>query len=209
MPMSLKDQNKIPLAAITIGNLAILILLMHANPIQIADWATAGAALSRAVPAGVALILIGVLNAQLSSDMKARIVFGKWRYPLPGAEAFSRFAKADDRIDYSALEAQFGPFPTSPKEQSALWYKLYKTIGDDPSVRQVHREYLFTRDYACLALMLVLIFGPIGLMKIEPMSTALTYWGLLVLQFVLVVRASRNHGRRFVTTVLALKAAGR
>ena len=209
MAMSLKDQNKLPLVAMAVGNLAIFLLLVHGDPLQIGSWASTARALQSAVPAGIALMLIGIVNAQLSSDTKARIVFGRWHHPLPGAEAFSRYAKQDDRIDFAALERLFGPFPRAPREQSALWYRLYQTVGEAPSVRQVHREYLFTRDYACIAFMLVFVFGPIGCFKISPTTTMLTYWGLLIVQFILVMRAARAHGRRFVTTVLALKAAGR
>lgn len=209
MTLSLKDQNKLPLLAIALGNIAVFILLVHGEPAQIADWGGMVTALRRSVPAGLALILVGIVNAQLSADMKARIVFGRWRHPLPGCEAFTRYARNDDRIDLAALERLFGPFPIAPKEQSALWYRLYKSVDTDPSVTQVHREYLFTRDYTCIALMLVLGFGPLGVIKIVSFTTAITYSALIVMQFLVVARAARNHGRRFVTTVLALKSAGK
>lgn len=209
MTLSLKDQNKLPLVAIALGNIAVFILLIHGDLAQITDWGSIATSLRRSVPAGLALIVVGIVNAQLSADMKARIVFGRWRHPLPASEAFSRYARSDDRIDCATLERLFGPFPSSPKEQSALWYRLYKSVDTDHSVNQVHREYLFTRDYTCIALMLVLAFGPLGVIKIVPLTTAITYWALLAIQFVLVALAARNHGRRFVTTVLALKSAGK
>lgn len=141
--------------------------------------------------------------------MKARIVFMKWRHPLPGAEAFTRHALSDDRIDLPSLQKEVGQFPTDPREQSALWYKLYRSMRNDPAVAQVHREFLFTRDYACIALMLVVFLGLIGLHEITSRSVALTYWTLLLVQFALVSQSARVHGRRFVTTVLALKSAGK
>jgi hypothetical protein len=209
MGMSLKDQNKLPLLSIAIANLAIFTLLAYGTNFQISDWSSASMALRGALPLGVALILIGVLNAQLSSDTKARIVFARWVNPLPSAEAFSRYARQDPRIDFVALDRLFGPFPAEPHEQSARWYQLYQTIGDEPSVRQAHREYLFTRDYACIAFMLVFAFGPLGCFEIPSATTALLYWALLIVQLIVVARAARTHGRRMVTTVLALKAAGR
>jgi hypothetical protein len=39
-----------------------------------------------------------------------------------------------------------GPLPTDPRQQNALWYILYKSVGDDPSVSQLHREFLSARD---------------------------------------------------------------
>ena len=209
MALSLKDQNKLPLLGVAIGNLAVLLLLIRGGSFEIAIWASIVTVLRDAIPVGVGLILIGIVNAQLSPDLKARIVFGKWKHPLPGAEAFSRHAKQDDRVDVAALERFFGPLPTDARDQSALWYRLYQTVREEPSVRQVHREYLFTRDYTCLSLMLILTFGPIAWVEIVSASTAAAYGGLLLVQFTLANRAARMHGRRFVTTVLALKAAGR
>lgn len=209
MALSLKDQNKLPLLAVAIGNLAMFALLIGGDSFQIPSLGSTANALRDALPAGIGLILIGIVNAQMSPDLKARIVFGKWRHPLPGSEAFSRHAKQDDRVDVVALERLFGPFPMAPKEQSALWYRLYQTVREEPPVNQVHREYLFTRDYTCIALMLVLVLGPIGWFKIPSVTMALGYWALLIVQFTLANRAARMHGRRFVTTVLALKAAGR
>ena len=75
-------------------------------------------------------------------------------------------------------------------------------------MRQVHREFLFTRDYACLALMMVLVLAPLSFVEAPSFKTALTYTGLLIVQFALVVRAARRHGVQLVRTVLALKSAG-
>ena len=80
---------------------------------------------------------------------------------------------------------------------------------DHPSVLQVHREFLFTRDYAGLALMMLIVLGAMGFIQIPSTQTGWLYLGVLVLQFALVWHAARNHGRRFVTTVLALKSAGK
>jgi len=92
----------------------------------------------------VGIALTGVLNAQLSAEAKARIVFLRWRDPLPGSEAFTKHALSDPRIDMAALKATLGPLPVAPREQNALWYKLYKTVGSEPAVSQVHRAFLFT-----------------------------------------------------------------
>jgi len=135
-------------------------------------------------------------------------VFLRRRDPLPGSEAFTKHALSDPRVDMAALERSFGPLPVTPREQNALWYKMYKSVGSEPAVSQVHRAFLFTRDYACLTLVAFLILGIAGLIQIPSRTTALGFIGLLAVQFLLARRAARTHGVRFVTTVLALKSAG-
>ena len=90
-----------------------------------------------------------------------------------------------------------------------LWYKLFKTIESDPAVTQVHRAFLFSRDYAVFSLMLFLGLGSTGLFQIQSKETAFIYLGVLLIQLILTVKAARNNGKQFVSTVLALKGAGR
>jgi hypothetical protein len=209
MAGSLKDGNKVPLLAVMAANLAVYYVAIKTDAILGAEWVSVARGSVEAIPAGLGLVLIGIINAQLSSDAKSRIVFLRWTNPLPGCEAFTRYAVADPRIDLASIERAHGPLPTDPREQNALWYKLYKSVETDPSVHQVHREFLFARDYACLALMMIVVLGAAGFLQIPSARTALSYLGLLAIQFALANRAARNHGRRFVTTVLALKGAGR
>src|SRR5262249_20213609 len=136
MENSLKDGNRLSLYLVMVANLAFFYMVVQTNAILSGHWfdllRNAGAAL----PAGIGLILTGVLNAQLSAEMKSRIVFMRWRNPLPGCEAFSRYAKGDARIDLSAIERLCGLVPESPREQNALWYRLYKSVASDPSLVQ-------------------------------------------------------------------------
>ncbi len=125
-----------------------------------------------------------------------------------GFETFTKHALSDPRVDLGALEASYGPLPVTAREQNALWYKMCKSVGSDLSVMQVHRAFLFTRDYACLALFACVILGLAGLVQIPSTTTALSFVGILAIQFLLARRAARTHGVRFVTTVLALKGAG-
>ncbi|OOG24250.1 hypothetical protein B1C78_09195 [Thioalkalivibrio denitrificans] len=74
---------------------------------------------------------------------------------------------------------------------------------------QAHRAYLFTRDYAGIALMMLVALGAAAIFQMSPMKVVLLYIGGLALQFLLAGQAARNHGRRFVSTVLAIKGAGR
>jgi hypothetical protein len=151
--------------------------------------------------------MVGVLNALFSPTAKAQIVFLRWSDPLPGSRAFSKLVKTDSRIDVKKLKAKVGTFPTAPKRQNALWYSLYKSIEDDPAVSTAHKNYLLTRDYAIFAALSVPILGCLAFVQFPTSTMALSYTGFLIVQFVLVVRAARTHGSRFVTTVLARKSA--
>jgi hypothetical protein len=209
MADSLKGANKLPLFGVMAANFAVFYVALKSDAIVGAEWLAMARAAGEALPGGLGLVLVGIVNAQLSPDMKARIVFLRWDNPLPGSEAFTRHAGSDPRVDVAAIERAHGPLPVDPREQNRLWYRLYKSVENDASVQQVHREFLFTRDYACLALMMTVVLGAAGVIQIPSLSTSLSYFGLLALQFVLAMRAARNHGRRFVTTVLALKGAGK
>ena len=131
----------------------------------------------------------------------------RWSNALPGCEAFSRYAHTDPRGDVRALDRSYGPLPTDPKAQNVLWYKLYRSLEDHPSIVQVHRDFLFARDYTSLALMMTALLGVSGFLYMPSLSTAAAYFAVLAIQFGLAGRAARNNGKRFVTTVLALKAA--
>ena len=69
-----------------------------------------------------ALILTGLL----SPDFKAKLVFWKKSNPLPATEAFTKLAPNDYRIDMEVLKSKINDIPTNPKEQSSLWYIIYK-----------------------------------------------------------------------------------
>ncbi len=208
MSISLKDMNKTPLAAALAANLALFYTLTQTNSLMHGQWGALLKSWPEALKGTGAFVFIGILNAQVSQEMKARIVFWRWNNPLPGSEAFSKYALSDPRIDVAALQQVCGQFPTSAKQQNSLWYKLYKSVADDASVKQVHREFLFARDYACLSLMAALILGGFGFL-LAPLKEASGYLLLLTAQFLFASRAARHYGQRFVTTVLALKGAGK
>jgi len=74
-------------------------------------WSTEGA---------MAAIVIGVsivLNGLLSGNMKAILVFWRFRHPLPGHRAFTLLGPKDPRVDIMVLEAQIGPLPPLPPHQ--------------------------------------------------------------------------------------------
>jgi hypothetical protein len=205
---SLKKANYPWLLLVLAYNLAILEVAIRSNALFADGWIALTRDWTNALPGALGVLFVGLLNSQLSADAKARLVFWRWSNPLPGSEAFTRWAPADSRVDLATLERTHGELPTDPVEQNRLWYKIYKSVDDDPSVVQAHREFLLYRDYACLALLAVPILGVVGLHLIPSTNTALPYLALLVGQCLLAIRAGRTNGRRLVTNVLALKGAG-
>lgn len=209
MSGSMKTVNSLGLFGILLGNVFVFFILLQGKAIIGGDWVAFAKDVGKILPAGFGVALIGIFNAQLSSENKGRIVFWRWKNPLPGCEAFTRYAKLDPRVDIESLGKAYGPLPTKPSKQNALWYRFYKSVENEPAVVQVHRAFLFTRDYTCLALMIAIILGSIGFFQMPTTKTSLIYFGFLILQFVLAGQAARNHGKRFVTTVLAIKGSGR
>ncbi len=204
---SLKTGNAAGLYALVTANVAVFLVLLQHQALVSGDWTQALRGLSAAVPASLGMVVTALFNAQLSAEAKARVVFLRWNNPLPGAQAFSKYAHSDPRVDIAALKAAYGSLPRSPKDQNALWYKLYKSVQSDAAVTHVHRSFLFMRDYACLSLFALLVFGVAGLFQFVSLRTALLYLLGLVAQFLLARRAASVHGRRFVCTVLALMSA--
>lgn len=207
MPGSLKGENTLGLYSLMAGNLIAFYAILKGNLLFVGDWNAAAQDLGQALPAGVGLVLTGIVNAQLSADAKSRIVFLRWNNPLPGCEAFTRYARSDARVDLNALEREHGPLPTDPHKQNALWYKMYKSVESEPAVIHAHRAFLFARDYTCIALMMFVVLGGVAVLQMSSIKGALLYIGGLALQFLLAGQAARNHGRRFVSTVLAIKSA--
>jgi hypothetical protein len=131
----------------------------------------------------------------------------RWADPLPGARAFSVYAKSDSRIDIAALAQRFGPFPSAPREQNALWYKLYRSIESEVQVRDANQQFLLWRDCAAVVLLLAVTLVPVIAILTRHILPAVMLLTLLGLQFGLAVRAARVNGERLVTNVLALKGA--
>lgn len=207
MDGSLKDQNRPTLWTVMAVNLVLFYAIANGGGMLTGDWMTLLRDVGPVIFAGVGIIFTGIVNHQLPEKYKARIVFMRWNNPLPGSYAFTEHATSDPRIDIRNLEQKFWPLPEEPLEQNRLWYTLYVSVESDVSVRQVHRNYLLARDYTCLALMMVILLGVLGLFLFSSLAAACIYIGVLVVQFLLAGQAARNHGKRFVTTVLAKKGA--
>ena len=204
---SIKDGTRWPLLSIMLGNIAAFCLAVETGSLVMGGIVQLAQGWRGLIPGFGSFVFASVFNELLDSTNKARLVFWRWHDSLPGTQAFTTYAASDPRVDVAALTRKYRPLPTEAHAQNALWYRLYKTVADHPAIMQVHRKYLFTRDYAVGSFLLLVTLGPAGFWAIPSRETAMLYAGLLLLQYLAARQAAKNHGIRFVTTVLAIKAA--
>jgi hypothetical protein len=148
-------------------------------------------------------ILTLILTGLISSDNKAKLVFWRYRYALPGHRAFSEVVKHDARINVKQLAQKMGSIPKGPKEQNSQWYSIYKRYSEAPMVMHSHKNFLLARDLCSISFLFALI-GPWGLLLHGHRSyTVLVYASVMLAHYLLLMAVARNHGNRFVCNVLA------
>src|SRR5262245_58077554 len=123
-PTPLKDMNTGRLRAAVVANVVIYALLILGEKVLAGGWPMAWRAAAELVPAGVLFVFITVANGLLSPMAKARLVFWRWRHPLPGSRVFTVHSKTDTRINIPALRARLGTLPKGEAEQNTAWYRL-------------------------------------------------------------------------------------
>jgi hypothetical protein len=148
-------------------------------------------------------ILAIVLSGVLSDTAKARLVFWRWRDPLPGCRVFTALISTDPRIDVAAIRRKHGEFPQDPQAQNTLWYRLYRAHKTTPLVWEAHKIYLLTRDLTTIAAVFVVLFSLGVVMASVSAKPAVVYVVALLMQYVLVASSARNYGKRFVLNVLS------
>lgn len=203
----LKDQNTLLLLGVMAADALLLITLTL--PSISADVAKFSSLLVRLLTLAGAPALVLMATMLIPAEGKSAIVFLRIRNILPGHRAFSTYVPRDGRIDAQALRKNVGAFPSDPKEQNKLWYRLYKKVEAEISVTQAHRHYLLFRDLAALSLLLALVSPAVLLfVGLEPSLAAISI-GLFIVQYVLSAIAARNSGVGFVCNVLALHSVKR
>ena len=207
MAKALKDQNTARLMAVIVTNLAVFLMILKTDALSAADFQRLMKDINDLIPAALAIALLTVANGLIGAQTKARLVFWHWTDPLPGCRAFSESAQRDPRVDIDALERKIGKFPIDAREQNAVWYRLYKSVESDPGVTHNHRDFLFTRDYASLAVLFLVFLGALAIHQMDDWRLALPYVAFLAAQYLIVRHVATIYGHRFVTTVLAVKAA--
>ncbi len=209
MAKSLKEQNRWQLwGIIAVNSLIFFSVVVQAKIIKLDDLRSIFSEPEKLVPVGFAVVITTVLNGLLSADAKACLVFLRWHNALPGHRAFSQYATSDPRIDLVALRKTIGPeFPVNPVDQNRVWYRIYKTVEEEPAVSQVHKDFLLLRDYTGLCVLFIIFYGTVGLSTIASTRTFILYLLILIIQYVVVRQAASHYGVRMVKTVLAQKAA--
>jgi hypothetical protein len=224
---SLNEQNWPGLLAITGLNIlvfAVVIGVVGPDPVQFSKLATAWAVL---LPAGVGLAMIRVINGLIRGKNKNRLVYWelrqfplKWKYPLPGSQAYTVYAKNDDRFseadvqkkllagftgDQKEKKKHLEELMKSAKEQNDHWYsKVYSPMQDKPAVQQAEANFLFTRDYAAISFVMLFVLGAAGYFVMSSPLTWSLYCCGLALQYLLVRHAARNYGIDTVTNAIAV-----
>jgi hypothetical protein len=204
---SLNEQNWPGLLALTAFNLIVFGIVTASDPETYSKLATAWAFL---LPAGVGLAMVRVINGLINAKNKDRLVFWRWRDPLPGSQAFTVYARDDDRFTWEDVARklnQLGVDPKNledPKKQNAYWYsEVFFPLQDRPAVQQAARNFLFTRDYTAISVVMLLALGIAGYVVIvSPLWWGL-YCGGLFLQYLLVRWAARNYGIEMVKNAFA------
>jgi hypothetical protein len=205
---SLKDQNRWQLWLTIALNAVVFYIVARSDAIATAGWKELFTAATNLLPVGFAFIVTSVANGLLSANMKARLVFLRWTHALPGHRAFSKHAPADPRIDLDRLRKSLGKkLSEEPEAENKAWYSIFKEVEAAPEVQHIHREFLFMRDYAGFSALFLVGLGVAAFVLVQSWKVALTYWLVLLLQFIVVRHVAATYGTRFVCTVLAVKSA--
>lgn len=203
---NLKSRNAIYLWSFVGINLAfflsIVITKNFSGSLRSLDHFWGQVSAKNGIIAAVIPLVVIVLSGALSDLAKARIVFWRWKNPLPGCRAFSKLMAADPRIDSAILAKRFAPLPEAPEEQNALWYRIYRKHKTVRLVWEAHRTYLLTRDLATVGAVFLLLL-PIGAtLASADRKTLICYTIALACQYFLIATSARNYGNRFVLDVL-------
>lgn len=200
----LKGKNAVQLCIFVGANLAVFFTLFVSNDFSATTvdqfWHRITA--KDGLLAAIMPLLAIVLSGAFSDTWKARLVFWRWRDPLPGCRVFSDLVATDYRIDKTALAEKIGEYPRDADKQNALWFSLYKKHGDVEKVLESHKIYLLTRDMASISSLIVILF-PLGVFAENfKWEAAAIYAAALLLHNVLIAISARNYGNRFVLNVL-------
>lgn len=145
-----------------------------------------------------------ILNGIVDSNTKDIMVFGL-KSTHPWRRVFSDLAPKDDRIiDLEMLKDLVSEaLPVTDDRQHAVWYMHSISVENNPYVMSCRRDYLFSRDYASVAL----LFLPIGFIFGSVYSSGYLnmalYGVFIVVQWVATTWFARRHGKHYTTTVLA------
>lgn len=206
---SLKSQNRWRITAFVVFNIVVFWLIYVGQLVNLSNADTLWRQIMSKGGIGIPMmpiVAIVVVNI-LSTRLKMIIVFWRVRHSVPGARAFSKIAKRDDRIDYDRLEALHGDLPKHPREQNQLWYKIYKKHQNKINITDSHRSFLLIRDLTSASVIFLLFFGCAVFMKRVSENVVYGYMAFLLIQYLALSVVARNLGNRLVCNVLAEETA--
>lgn len=216
---TLKQSNLIYLGSFTLSNIIVFLLLIKVDVRgilgileldmmkainKIVENAFGGSLIS-----GLLCILVALLSGLISSDLKHKLIFLRWKDVLPGCSAFSKHMHEDSRIDPAIIEENHGTLPVEPSKQNSLWYRIYKKYQNEPSVIGAHKNFLLMRELYGIQLICLVGLGVAGYFLIEDKNQYVIYLSVMVATLILLILAARNYGVRFVTNVLALETCSK
>lgn len=155
--------------------------------------------------AGVAGIVMLVLQELFPRSVKEVFVFWRLRDRVPGCRAFTGIAANDPRVDPTDLAVLLPSTPMTPTEQNALWYKWLKATESDPAIADNHRRFLILRDCAVLLALLTLATPVLLLWPASDPARTVMLGGGVLLTYVVVALSARNAAVRLVGNVVARK----
>lgn len=155
--------------------------------------------------AGLAGIVMIVLQELIPRSLKEVLVFWRLRDRPPGCRAFTGIAPKDTRVDPTDLAILLPSRPMTPTEQNALWYKWLKATEGDPAIADNHRRFLTLRDSAVLLALLTLITPALLFWTVSNPYRILMLGGGTLLAYVVVAMSARNAAVRLVGNVVARK----
>ena len=156
-------------------------------------------------PYGGLLTVVSIFNGAVPRLVKERLVF--WPAPRPGSRAFNHFMLKDSTINRKALQQHFGPLPSDPNEQNALWAGWLNEFEDDARVRPTYGLYLFARDWTTVAMATLVLASPIALWLAEDAERAFWYAAILLGQCAFARWVARVQGEQLVMSVLSCKGS--
>lgn len=151
-------------------------------------------------------IIILVLEGAIPSALRDRLIHLKFKDPLPGTRAFTHIAPNDSRIDLDAIALVHGELPTDPSLQNKLFYKLYSTVADKPSVTSSHKRYLLSRDLGTMTYLVTIPATVMALFSPNGWSAGLLVLGTGIALSLVFSMTAKNYGGRMVENALALSA---
>ena len=201
----LKDSNRLVLITFTAINVVFFwgLIVLGVDPSTIPDL-VGSISTEDGLIAVIAPLGTFILSGLLPADAKDRLVYWRYRDPLPGSWAFSKHLPRESRADPDRLIERWGQLPHDPSEQNRLWYKIYRSVDSELRVHESHRAWLRSRDLTGYTALFLFFLGIPAIVMDSTRDVVVWYLVALLAQYLLVMMAARNYGIRFVRTVLAV-----